>query len=454
MPKLPAKTGRSSLECENLALKVEYLATSSLIPDPQNARKHTQHQLAKLKAAMAEFGFTNPILIDENQKVLAGHARLDAAIALSLETVPCLRLGHLSEPQKIAIALADNKIGDMSEFDPQALAAQLRELCAVEFQIELTGFETAEVDILLEMPGFAVADPSDTAKAPDRDTPSVSEIGDLWHLNQHRLLVGNSLEAENYKRLLDAQLANMAFVDPPYNVPIGGHVSGLGANKHREFAMASGEMSSAEFTHFLTSYMRLLVQFSANGSIHYQCMDWRHMREILAAGAAAYNELKALCVWEKTNGGMGSLYRSKHELVFVYKNGTAPHVNNVKLGRHGRYRTNCWHYAGVNTFRAGRDADLAAHPTVKPVALVADAIRDCSRRDDLIIDPFLGSGTTILAAERTGRRAAGIEIDPGYADVAIRRWQAMAGSKAVLSGDGRTFDEIATTRTSGETESE
>jgi len=454
MPRQSAKNARPSLNHNCLSLKIEYLATSALIPDPLNARKHSQRQLTRLKAVIAEFGFTNPILIDEHHKVIAGHARLEVARALGMKDVPCLRLQHLSAAQKTALALADNKIGDMSEFDPQALATQLAQLCAIDFQIELTGFETAEVDILLEMPGFSVADPSDTVAAPDRDTPPVSQLGDLWQLGQHTLLVGNSLEVDSYKHLLGDQLADMAFVDAPYNVPIQGHVSGLGAAKHAEFAMASGEMSPPEFTEFLTTYMTLLAKFSTNGSIHYNCMDWRHLRELLEAGAAAYTELKALCVWEKSNGGMGSLYRSKHELVLVYKNGTAPHVNNVNLGRDGRYRTNCWRYAGANTFRAGRNEDLAAHPTVKPVSLIADAIRDCSRRGALILDPFVGSGTTILAAERTGRRAAAIEIDPGYVDVAIRRWQALSGAKALLAGDGRTFNEMETVRSAAEPDGE
>ena len=437
---------RPSRAAANLELQVQYLATSSLHPDPGNARKHSQRQLVRLKAVVAEFGFTNPILIDEDSKVIAGHARLEVAQMLGMKSVPCLRLDHLSVGQKTALALADNKIGDMSAFDPEALATQLSQLCAIDYNIELTGFETAEVDILLEMPGFSVADPSDTVAEPDRDTPPVSQTGDLWELGQHRLLVGNSLEGESYERVLAGALAEMAFVDGPYNVRIAGHVSGLGKAQHAEFAMASGEMTPEEFTAFQTTHMRLLAKFSTDGSIHYHCMDWGHLRETLAAGAAAYTEQKALCVWEKTNGGMGSLYRSKHELVLVYKNGRAPHVNNVNLGRDGRYRTNVWHYPGANTFRKGRDEDLAAHPTVKPVSLVADAMRDCSKRGALIIDPFMGSGTTILAAERTGRRAAGIEIDPGYVDVAIRRWQAMTGGRATMAGDGRTFDEIGAAR--------
>ncbi len=446
---MPKSSAKPAVPCPSraatkLQIQVQYLATSSLRPDPGNARKHPQRQLVRLKAIVAEFGFTNPILIDEDSMVIAGHARLEVAQMLGMNTVPGLRLEHLSASQKTALALADNKIGDMSEFDPQKLATQLAQLCSIDFNVELTGFETAEVDILLEMPGFGVGDPADSIAEPDRDAAPISQAGDLWQLGEHRLLVGNSLKAESYELVLDGQLADMAFVDAPYNVPIAGHVSGN--SKFAEFAMASGEMSRVQFTEFLTTYMKNLAKFSKNGSIHFNCIDWRHLQEMIAAGEAAYAEFKALCVWEKSNGGLGSLYRSKHELILVYKNGTAPHVNNVNLGRDGRYRTNCWHYPGANSFRAGRAEDLAAHPTVKPVSLIADAMRDCSKRGALIIDPFLGSGTTILAAERTGRRAAGIEIDPGYVDVAVRRWQVMSGAKAVRAADGRMFDEIETAR--------
>lgn len=439
---------RPSQAANKLQLQVQYLPVTSLRPDSGNARKHSQRQLIRLKAIVTEFGFTNPILIDEESKVIAGHARLEVAQMLGLSSVPCLRLEHLSASQKTALALADNKIGDMSEFDPEKLAVQLSQLCAVDFNIELTGFETAEVDILLETPGCGIADPDDSFAEPERDAPPISQAGDLWRLGEHQLFVGNSLQPESYEQVLDGQLADMAFVDAPYNVPIAGHVSGN--PKFAEFAMASGEMSRAEFTAFLTTYMKNLVKFTKDGSIHFNCIDWRHLQEMIAAGDASYTEFKALCVWEKSNGGLGSLYRSKHELILVYKNGTAPHVNNVNLGRDGRYRTNCWRYPGANSFRAGRAEDLAAHPTIKPLSLIADAIRDCSKRGALVIDPFVGSGTTILAAERTGRRAAGIEIDPGYADVALRRWQAMSGAQAVRAGDGKMFDDIEAARSDGE----
>jgi DNA modification methylase len=356
--------------------------------------------------------------------------------------VPTIQLVHLTPAQKKALALADNKLGDMSEFNPEALALQLAELCAVDFEIELTGFTTAEVDILLDAPVVSASDPADELVEPCFDAPAVSKPGDLWQLGDHRLLAGNALDEASYVQLHGGERAVMVITDPPYNVPIDGHVSGLGKKRHREFAMASGEMSSQEFTEFLATYMQWLVKFTCDGSIHYHFMDWRHLPEILEAGGRVYTELKAVCVWDKTNAGMGSLYRSKHEHVLVYKSGKAPHINNVQLGRNGRYRTNVWSYPGVNSFSRNRAADLAAHPTVKPVALVADAIRDCSRRGDLILDPFAGSGTILLAAERTGRKAAAIELDPIYVDTAIRRWEQFTGKTAVLAATGESFAHV------------
>lgn len=290
------------------AFSIEHLPPSQLQPDPSNSRKHSQRQITRLKAVIDEFGFTNPILIDERFNVIAGHARLEAAQALRMEHVPCIRVENLSSPQKTALAIADNKLGDMSYFDPELLAKQLAQLCAVDFPIELTGFDTAEIDILLETPTINTLDPADAFQEPDRGKVAATQMGDLWLLGEHRLLCASALEAAAYERLLGSEQAAMVFTDAPYNVPIQGHVSGLGRAKHREFAMASGEMSPEEFTRFLSTYMGHVAHFSIDGSIHFHCMDWRHLSEILQAGQANYTELKALCVWNKTNGGMGSLY--------------------------------------------------------------------------------------------------------------------------------------------------
>ncbi|MBV6486910.1 MAG: hypothetical protein GHHEDOFH_00847 [Pseudorhodoplanes sp.] len=372
-----------------------------------NARSHSDRQIAQIAASIAEFGFTNPVLVDEDDVVIAGHGRLQAARQLGQAVVPTIRLAQLTPTQKRALALADNKIALNAGWDFEILAAELKELGALDldFDVEITGFESAEIEAIIGTDFGGNADQANEIPQIDRTLAAVSRPGDLWRLGEHLLFCGNALDLSAYRTLLADEKAEMVFTDPPYNVPIEGHVCGLGAIKHREFAMASGEMTAAQFITFLETALRYMANASANGSIHFICMDWRHMPEILRAGLAVYDELKNLCVWNKDNGGMGSFYRSKHELVFVFKSGKAPHINNIGLGKHGRYRTNVWDYAGVNTFRKDRNDELALHPTVKPTALVADAIKDCSRRGSLILDPFGGSGTTLLAAERTGRRA-------------------------------------------------
>jgi DNA modification methylase len=314
--------------------------------------------------------------------------------------------------------------------------------------VELTGFEPAEIDLILgdwQEASSEPAAPEDQYAEPPEDA-TVSRPGDLWILGSQRLLCGDARSSEAYKALLGTDRADLIFTDPPYNVPIEGHVSGLGRVHHREFAMASGEMTEVEFTGFLTQVFRAAADVSRDGALHYICMDWRHLFEALSAGRAVYSSFLNLCVWNKDNGGMGSLYRSKHELVLLFKAGTKSHTNNVELGRHGRNRTNVWEYAGVNTFRAGRLDELAMHPTVKPVALIADAIKDASKRSNIILDPFSGSGSTLIAAEKTGRRGHAMEIDPQYVDVAVRRWQRYSGKPAHLNGSGATFEEVAVQR--------
>jgi DNA modification methylase len=432
-------------------LKIEYLATSALTPNPENVRLHTPNQIARLGRIITKLGWSSPIVIDEHGLILAGHARLEAARLIAMPSVPCVRLVHLDPAQKKTLAIADNKMTDASRFDDQALRDVLIELTNLDFDVELTGFETGEIDFRIDGGGGAgSADPADSFAAPNPGQPAVSRLGDLCLLGAHRLLCGNALESASYEALLGADRAQMVFCDPPYNVAIDGNVSNLMGGKerrkHREFAMAYGEMAEPEFRGFLATGMTHAATFSMDGSIALFCIDWRHVRTMLEAADGIYAELKNICVWNKQpNAGMGSLYRSQHEFIVVLKKGSAPHQNNVQLGKHGRWRTNVWNYPGA-TFGATGDADLASHPTVKPLALVADAIRDVSKRGGIVLDPFVGSGTTILAAERTGRRAAAIEIDPLYVDTAIRRWQAFTGKTAVLAGDGRSFEEIRAER--------
>ena len=428
-------------------LRIEHRRIASLKPFASNARTHSARQLNQIAASIREFGFTNPVLIDQESVIIAGHGRLAAAKLIGLDQVPTIQLEHLSEEQKRAYVLADNKLAENSGWDPEILAIEFQHLSSLDlsFDLEITGFDTAEIDRLIDGPHASSGEAVDD-QVVSSSGPPVTAPGDLWQLDDHRVLCGDARDGVAFERLMAGDSARLVFTDPPYNVPIDGHVCGLGAVKHREFAMASGEMTGREFTAFLHTTFMNAAEVSIDGAIHYVCMDWRHVEEVMRASKGAYSELKNICVWSKDNGGMGSFYRSKHELVFVFKVGNAPHLNTVELGRSGRYRTNVWDYAGVNTMRAGRLDDLAMHPTVKPVALVIDAIKDCSRRGDLVLDHFGGSGTTLIAAEKSRRRARVIEIDPVYVDVTIRRWQRLAGGSAIHSASGRTFSEIENDR--------
>jgi len=423
---------------------LEMLAPDSLEANPRNARTHSKKQIRQIARSIERFGFTNPVLIDARNQIIAGHGRVAAARQLGLPEVPTLRLSHLSEVDKRAYVLADNRLAEKAGWDRDVLALELGELSGLLMEeIDLTGFESGEIDMLLSDLDDA-PDPADEAPVAVAG-PTVTRTGDLWRFGNHRLICGDARDPDVYARLMAGERAEMVFTDPPYNVPIQGHVLSRGAH-HREFAFASGEMSSAEFTAFLTETLGLCAKHARDGSIHYVCMDWRHVAELIAAGRSVYAELKNICVWVKTNAGQGSFYRSQHELVLVFKNGREPHLNTFELGQHGRARSNVWTYAGVNTFRAGRMDELAMHPTVKPVAMVADAMRDCSKRKGLVLDPFMGSGTTIMAGEKVGRRVYGIECDAAYVDVAIRRWQAFTGKDAILVETSETFDEVQARR--------
>jgi DNA modification methylase len=420
-------------------------AIADLTPRARNPRTHSPKQIEQIAASIRRFGFINPVLIDSAGCIIAGHGRVEGAKLAGLTHVPVMRVEHLSEAEIRAYVIADNKLAENAGWDTELLALELRELSLeVDLDVSITGFETAEMDVLLSDEDGDNEDPPPPPV--DRTTASTTRLGDIWEIGPHRLLCGNALDPTAYARLLGQKLAQCVFTDPPYNVPIEGHVSGKGRIRHGDFVMASGEMSPDQFSRFLETVFRNLVACSVDGSLHFQCMDWRHMSEILAAGQKAYTELKNLCVWAKSNAGMGSLYRSQHELIFVFKSGTGPHINNVQLGKHGRNRSNVWSYAGLNAFGAGRDSELALHPTVKPIAMVADAIMDATRRGDIVLDAFTGSGTTLLAAHKTGRVGHGIELDPHYVDQAVLRVQEALGLTACHAETKQSFEEVAATR--------
>jgi DNA modification methylase len=413
-------------------IQFETVPLTSLRPYSRNARHHTRKQVKAIAAGMVEFGVTNPPLVDEVGEIIAGHGRLEAAKHLNLAIIPIIRISGLSEVQKKALRLADNKLALDSAWNLDLLSAELTDLATTDFDITLTGFETIEVD-KLTTPSLGLTELDNPL--PEPPAYPTSCIGDIWALGDHLLAVGDARDVLVYCRLLGPKLVDMVITDPPYNVPIIGHVGGKGRVKHDEFRMASGEMSGTEFGSFLATSLAMARDVSRDGSLHYVFADWRIIGRLTAIGEESFSALLNIAVWAKPNGGMGSFYRSQHEMVAIFKHGTATHVNNVQLGRMGRHRSNVWQYPGASGFSKTRKRDLEDHPTVKPVALVADAIRDATKPGDLVLDPFGGSGTTLIAAELTKRRAALIEIEPKYADVTLRRFQEHTGVEPVLIPD-------------------
>ena len=423
---------------------------ADLKPYPHNARTHSRHQIRQIADSILKFGLTKPVLIDRNNTIIAGHGVVEAAKLLGMTSVDTVCLEDLSKDEIRAYVIADNRLCEKSGWDKSILAIELQNLLSldcVDFDVTITGFEVAEIDQILE-DAKEPAEAEDLVPEPVPDRASITEPGDGWLLGKHRIICGNALHEATYKSLMHNRRAAMAFSDPPYNVRVDGHATGNGSIRHREFAMASGEMSEMEFLAFLNNALRLLSLYSAPGSLHFVCIDWRHAAEMISAGKQNFDEFLNLCIWVKDRGGLGSLYRSRHELVCVFRKGKGPHRNNIQLGKFGRNRTNVWEYPAIQTLSRQSDEGslLALHPTVKPIAMVADAILDVTARGETVLDAFLGSGTTLMAAERVGRICCGIEIDPAYVDVAIRRWQNQTGERAVHATSGKHFDEIATVK--------
>jgi DNA modification methylase len=412
-----------------------------------NTRTHSVKQIGQIENSIRAFGFTSPLLVSEDDELIAGHGRYEAAKKLGLATVPVIVVTGLSAAKRRALAIADNKIAENAGWDRERLAIEIPELAELlkpeGLDVSILGFEPVEIDGLQTDFEDEAADPEDDVDPNWSTAPfTVSQTGDLWFLGSHKILCGDARSTPDVGRLMVDCRADAAFLDPPYNLRVGA-VIGRGKTRHREFAMASGEMSSAEYVQFLSSALAAAASVSREGAIHFVCTDWRHIDELMTVAKQVYGEVINIAVWVKSNAGLGSFYRSQHEFVGVFRVGKAPHLNNIELGRHGRSRSNVWHYAGVNAFRAGRMDELRSHPTAKPVALVIDAIKDCTRRDDVVLDTFAGSGTTLLAAERVGRHARVLEIDPRFVDLTIRRWQAFTRRDARHAASGLSFDELA-----------
>jgi len=414
-------------------LNPKLVPVDALKPLGRLSRKHPPAQIRKLGESLGQFGFVMPVVIDADNRVVAGWGLVLTARRMGLTEVPAVIISDLDEAKLRLLRLALNRLGEDSSWDIDALKLEFSDVLEINSEIDLriTGFEMGEIDVAFTLSGV---EDEDVLPAFNDVEPPTTKPGDIWQLGEHRLLCGNALAAESFIRLMEGERAQMVFTDPPWNIPIAGNVSGLGVVKHEDFAMACGEMTGPQFENFLRASLGHAAAHSADGAIQFVCMHWSKIKETFAATAALYTELKSLCVWNKSNAGMGSFYRSKHELVFVFKKGNAPHINNIALGRFGRNRSNVWDYAGQSAYNSTSKSKLSLHPTAKPVALVADAIRDCSHRGGVVLDPFGGVGSTLVAAEKTGRRARLIELDPRYVDATIKRWEALTGGQAVEIG--------------------
>lgn len=427
--------------------KITRCSPDELVPYANNSRVHSLKQVGRIAQSINKFGFLGAILVDATNTIIAGHARVLAAKQIGLKSVPIICVDHLSDAERRAFIIADNRLSDLSSFDVEILATELTEIGLLDPELDLTviGFDEDAIEIYLDAAGASGSDEPEVS--PPADGQSITRLGDLWLLKDHKLLCADATQACSYLALMGRERAKLIVSDVPYNLKIKGFVSGNGKHKHREFVQASGEMSVEQFARFLTDALTLFARFSRDGSLHYIFIDHRHLFELITAGRAVYDEQLNLIVWKKTQPGLGSFYRSQHELILLFKKGTASHVNNVALGKHGRNRSNVWDYPGANSFSATREEELGWHSTVKPLALITDAIIDASRRGDIVLDGFGGSGTTLIAAEQTGRKARMIELDPGYCDVILRRFLKTTGTMPLLDSTGETFAEVEAART-------
>ncbi|WP_374612016.1 DNA modification methylase [Sphingorhabdus sp.] len=423
-------------------LKIEYLSPGEIKPRHRGWRTHKPELHRTLEHSIRTNGVVEPVLIDSESRVVCGSAVVEAATRLGLNRIPVLRVEHLSDAQLRAYALSSAKMAEMSGFDEDILALELQDLKALLEGLDFTnlGFATGELDRILGLTDMELDARIDDVPAARPDY-MVSKVSDLWLIGEHRLFNGDALETSSYAKLMDGELAELILSDLPYNLRAD-TISGNGKFKHGDFVQAAGELSRAEFTRFLTRAMRHMRANSEPGSIHMLFMGWQYLLELLRAGSIVYDELKAIVTWVKKQGGQGAFYRSQTEFVGVFKHGTERHRNNIMMGKYGRNRTTAWFYDGMNTPSAERDELLALHPTVKPVELLADAILDCSTKGSIVLDPFAGSGSIIIAAEKVKRRAFAMELDPIYVDVSLRRIANTLGIDAIRASDGAKFSEL------------
>jgi DNA modification methylase len=424
-------------------------ALLDLILPARNVRKLEAAHVAEVARAIAELGFNHPVLINESNQVIDGVVRAEAAKRLGIDSVPCIVARHLTASQQRQLRLALNRLQEKGSWDLGELKFVIEELILEEVSLDVTGFTVGEIDqILLDAgPASTEAGPLE----PETDQEAVAKLGDIYEMGSHRLICGDARDAGAVKAVMAEEQAQLLLTDEPYNVAIRGNVT---KGEHREFAMASGEMSDADFAVFNTAWMQASLTFLTDGGLFATFIDWRGYVTVYAAAVKLGLTPLNLIVWGKTNAGMGSLYRSQHELLPLFKKGKAAHINNVQLGKGGRWRSNLWQYPGASSMGSDARRGLKEHPTVKPTAMLEDALLDLTDRDDVVLDPFLGSGSTLIAAEKTGRGCRGVEIDPRYVDLTIRRWQHLTGRDAILQSTGQTFSEILSRRAESGTDPE
>ena len=419
-------------------LAIEYLTLADLRPPARKLRKLNPAHVRKVAATISALGFCMPVLIGKDNEIVDGAVRIEAAKLLGLDRVPCVRVQHLTQQEQRLLRLAVNRLGERGEWDIEQLKIEFEELILSDAPIEISGFGPDEIDQIL------IGEDLDAVEtgplAPPIGAIAVARLGDVFQLGAHRLVCGDATDPVVYRPLMEGDPpARLVMTDEPYNVKISGHVTG---GAHREFAMASGEMSADEFFAFNVASIGAATAHLVNGGVFGTFIDWRGLPTVHAAAARLGLEPLNLVVWAKTNAGMGSLYRSQHELLPIFKKGDAPHVNNVELGRKGRWRSNVWTYPGASSLGSDARGGLQDHPTVKPIAMLEDALLDLTHRGDIVLDPFLGSGSTLIAAERTGRVCLGLELDPLYVDVIVRRYEAVTGKAAILVETGESFTDL------------
>ena len=399
-----------------------------LRPPKRRVRTADPAQTARVRHAIEQLGLCAPLLITADGEIVDGERRAEAARQLGFTCVPCVEVDHLSPEEIRILRIALNRLPERGEWDFTALTLEFQELLDLGAPVEVAGFDPAEIDVLLldEEPTAHEDGPLE----PNTEAEPITQPGDLWRLGAHLLACGDARDPDVHQRLFaDGQAARLVLTDEPYNVKIGGHVT---RGRHREFAMASGEMSPEQFTEFNAAWMAAAVRHLVDGGLLATFIDWRSVEVVLAVGRTLGLDLLNVIVWAKDNAGMGSTWRSQHELLPVFRHGEDAHKNRVELGRHGRHRSNLWTYPGASSMGSDAREGLKDHPTVKPVAMLSDALLDVTDRGDVVLDPFLGSGSTLIAAEKTGRVCRAIEIDPRYVDLAIRRWRAITGRQPEL----------------------